>query len=1738
MGVSVDERVVSMRFDNNQFLNGVSQTLQAVSALKNALNFSGVAQGLQDVGNSLKNWSFDTMQQGMDAIAVKFNFLDTLAMNFFNRVSGQVLDTATNIGKMASGIEGMGDGFQKYGEKTRAVQTILTAVKDKGYDLEAVNDVLNDMNWFTDETSYNFTEMTNTIGKFTASGVDLIDAKNAVQGIALWAAESGQNAGVASRAMYQLSQAYGTGKIRLQDWMSVEQANMSTAKIQNLLIEEGGEAAKKAVAKYEGFRNSLQSGWLTTEIFTKVMKKYSEGVEEANWENGKFTGGVTELSKAAFAAAQEARTWQDVVDALKDAVSTGWMHTWEYLFGNKDEASEFFTNIANGLIEVSDYFTELRNNGMETWYELGGRSTLVESIYSIWDTLGSVFGTIANSIGDVIHPTKTLEEKMKSLLGLSEDGDAIISKIESIQTLMSNGLIPKDVGTEQIRELEAELDSLDNASGLFNVTNKVKEFADTIKKAFDPGEGSKYYKNLSIGMNKSLEEMKKAYQYLKSPEEYTRQRVNLEKELTHVDEGSDAAKKLQNRIAELKELEEKSRSAAKSISELSEKIEEADKNAADAEHAESNLNIISSIVTGATTIVHTIWNIATGFVRAITPLATPIISLGKSIFELFGAIGDFVSSLMGVSDEGNRFYNVFKAIVDYILPPFTTLCETLSGWITELKDKFIEWTDSITKGEGPISDFVNNSMSTLSNVGKFLSDFFTNLFSGKITLDEIKQSVVGFFTSFINNSGPLTGILKTLWDILKGFGKALMGVFVDIDPLEEGGFRILSLAEVLERAGKLIGKVAGGLVNGLIGIFTGIGENVKKLNIKSIFKLIRGLTVSESFLSIAGFIRELTGVANEVKKVFGIFTGFFNKQQITNIIDIFKGIGLAFLALAGSLFIISLIPAEELGPSIGALSVILLELAGVFTVMALVSKKVTGGQGYALDGMGDMFLSMALSIVVIAFAVKMIGRIGLTEFIQGLAGVALIMWSLAAVGKWLTGDAEASTGFSFGKFAVGSKKTGKEMMAGSAGFVMMAIAIRIIAGAIKSIGSLKPAEIEQGLKGFVIILGGLVAVAVALTKFNVSGLNMIGIALSMQMMGIALLEIAGVIAILGHISDVDKSNNGISAFITTLAAIAVAMAVLSNTTNGLNVIGISTGLILLGLAMGIFAAEIAALGSLNIDILVKGIGALAASLLILGIAGAVMGPTIPVLLGLALAIAVFSAGLLAGSIGLVAFAGAFSVLAEVIGAHAEELATGMVTLATGFTNAILVMLNGLVASIPLVTEVMANLVAAFISGFLEGLANSTSALVEGGFALLLAVLSGISNNIGQIVVVAGSIIINFLNGLSQMLPAIIIAGFNLVTSFIDGVAIGLATNSGRIVESISLLMDSIGLIVMESLYQLVQDIPFVSDQVSAIIDDMKANIDSKVAATDVATSLPDIPAQVAGSIESSSSNEQLSVAGSSMLDKVISGLTGEVGTGTINQSGTDIVTGLTTGITGPESQGVMQTAGIDLTEIFSQSIIDQKETVRPAGEELAQAGSDAAEEKRDEFESTGSYLGEGIAVGLGSSSAIEAVCTKARELVRAAIDAANEEGKIGSPSKETYKTGKWLVLGAVNGIKDFTGNLEKSAAGMSSEVVDTMSSALLSVYDFNDQMASRSVVRPVMDLTGIRAGANGLSDILSGASIKELAEASINIDSQKNQIDSLVDIASDIFKSIQNGSNLYLDDNIIAGRINRRLGML
>lgn len=382
MSREIDNKVVSMEFDNSNFERNVSTSLSTIEKLKQALNFKGAERGFDDISSAARKLpnAFDGIGNAIDSVEVKFSALQVAGITALQNLTNKAIDTGIRFAKALS-VDQMSAGWTKYGQKTEAIQTIMAATGDS---IEYVEQQMEKLNWYTDETSYDFTDMANNIGKFTSAGVDLETATSSMMGIANWAAVSGQQASGAARAMYNISQAMGMGHMGLADWRSIELANMATMEFKQTVLDTAVEMGKLVeldgeyfdasmdLASLSGditgitpetFRESLKSGWFDKDLMTEVFTKYSEYSDAiydisdaydtaseamAVFDEAGYNEGM-ELAEKAFRAAQEAKTFADAVNAVKDATSTAFMNVFETIFGNYEEAKVLWTDLANGL---------------------------------------------------------------------------------------------------------------------------------------------------------------------------------------------------------------------------------------------------------------------------------------------------------------------------------------------------------------------------------------------------------------------------------------------------------------------------------------------------------------------------------------------------------------------------------------------------------------------------------------------------------------------------------------------------------------------------------------------------------------------------------------------------------------------------------------------------------------------------------------------------------------------------------------------------------------------------------------------------------------------------------------------------------------------------------------------------------------------------------------------------------------------------------------------------------------------------------------------------------------------------------------------------------------------------------------------------------------------------------------------------------------------------------------------
>ena len=409
---SIEERVVRMKFDNAAFANGVSSTMSQLQALNKALQLNGASQGLNEVNSAVGSFNTAGAQNQVSAFAEKFGALEIAAITALSNIVNKAVNAGLQLAKSLS-IEPVLAGFREYETNLGSIQTILANTGLKGAEgLNTVNAALNDLNHYSDQTIYNFSEMAKNIGTFTAAGVSLDVSTNAIKGIANLAAVSGSNAEQASAAMYQLSQALAAGKVSLEDWNSVVNAGMGGKVFQDALIETArvhGVAVDDLIKKNGSFRMSLQEGWLTTELLTETLSKFTGDLTADQLKSMGYTeeqiAGILEMGKTAVDAATKVKTMSQLLDTLREAVGSGWAKTWQIVFGDFDEAKELFTGVNNVLGKMISDSAEARNNLLQGWKDLGGRQALIDGISNAFQALMNILKPIKDAFREIFPAT-------------------------------------------------------------------------------------------------------------------------------------------------------------------------------------------------------------------------------------------------------------------------------------------------------------------------------------------------------------------------------------------------------------------------------------------------------------------------------------------------------------------------------------------------------------------------------------------------------------------------------------------------------------------------------------------------------------------------------------------------------------------------------------------------------------------------------------------------------------------------------------------------------------------------------------------------------------------------------------------------------------------------------------------------------------------------------------------------------------------------------------------------------------------------------------------------------------------------------------------------------------------------------------------------------------------------------------------------------------------------------------
>ena len=424
MARSIDNRVAQLTLENKQFEAAAAQSLKTVNKLDDAFKMADGVKGMKNLGDATKSVNVEGLLNSANKIRVRFTAMEEAARQMIRSVTQDIYQQGKALVKGLT-IDPIQAGWTKYSEKLSSVQTLMNAT---GKDIDTINTYLDRLMWFSDETSYGFTDMTSALAQMTASGGDVEKLIPMIQGIANATAFAGKGAAEFSRVMYNLNQSYSAGYLSLMDWKSVELAGASSKELKNILIDTAkqvgtlnkeGKTAAGTLVDISTFSSTLADKWATTEVMEKAFGYFNEMTEMAY--NMVQSGQVETASEAyeilasnydtvslrAAKAAQEAKSFSETIEATKDAVSTNWMQTFEHIFGNKVEATKLWTAVTQELWEIFAAGGARRNEVLSEWAQ-GTATTIREGLQTGREALFEGIGSFYNNIKRLVATTKTL----------------------------------------------------------------------------------------------------------------------------------------------------------------------------------------------------------------------------------------------------------------------------------------------------------------------------------------------------------------------------------------------------------------------------------------------------------------------------------------------------------------------------------------------------------------------------------------------------------------------------------------------------------------------------------------------------------------------------------------------------------------------------------------------------------------------------------------------------------------------------------------------------------------------------------------------------------------------------------------------------------------------------------------------------------------------------------------------------------------------------------------------------------------------------------------------------------------------------------------------------------------------------------------------------------------------------------------------------------------------------------
>lgn len=1331
MSTTIDERVVEMRFDNKQFEQNVQTSLSTLDKLKQSLNLTGAAKGLEDVNSAAKSCNMTPLSNAVETVRVRFSALEVMALTALQNITNSALAAGKNI-ISALTIDPVKTGFQEYETQINAVQTILANTSSKGTTLDQVNKALDELNHYADMTIYNFTEMTRNIGTFTAAGVDLDTSVSAIKGIANLAAVSGSTSQQASTAMYQLSQALAAGTVKLQDWNSVVNAGMGGQVFQDALKETArvhGIAIDQMIKDEGSFRETLSKGWLTSDILTETLAKFTGDLNEDQLRTMGYTEeqiqSIIKMGQTANDAATKVKTFTQLFDTLKEAAQSGWTQSWEIIVGDFEEAKELLTEISDtfsGLINAS---SDARNAMLQEWKDLGGRTAMIDAARNVFEGLLSVLTPIKEAFREIFPPMTgkqlaDITEKVRDLTAKLKIGE---ETSKNLKNTFKGVFAVLDIVAQAFKAVAGGIADLIGfflpvGNGILSLTGSFGEYLvkldDTIKKTdlFHTAI-QKIVNFIKTSVTVASNILKTIGQAAEDFGEFISQKFDFSGfEIFH-----SFLERVQTRMSQVAESAGKMKSGVVVAFEL---IGEALEKCQFLEVLQALWNAVKAI--------------AGGIAEALGDLAGALVDkLGNADFS------GLLDLLNGVAAGGIAVaISKFLKSVSEPLEGLQGILDGVTGILDGVRGCFEAYQTQLKAGTllkiasaiailaaAIVAISLIDSKKLSASLGA-ITVLFANLLGSMAIFNKISGS-----TGKVTKACTAMIAMAAAVAILAGAMKKISGL--DWEGIAKGLVGIAGLSAIVVASAKIMSSGSGQLVKGATSLVI-FSAAIKIL--ASVCKDLSSLNWSELGKGLTG-----VGVLLAEVAVFLRIAKFSGKAITTATGIVILAASMKILASACKDF--GAMSWTEIGKGLASVGALLTEIT-IFT---------------NLTGKAKHVVSTGVALVAIGAAMKI--------FASAVADFGAMNWE--QIGKGLS-----AMGGALLEVAVATKLMPKNMVGIGTGLVVVAAALEIMTDVMSKLGNFSWEQIGKGLT----VMGG------ALTELAI-GLNVMKGTLSgsaaMVVAATALAILTPILSVLGAMSWVSIAK-GLVTIAGAFTVIGVAGAVLTPLVP--TILGLAGAFSLIGVGVLAIGAGLLAAGT-GLSSLAVGFTALAAA----GTAGAtaIVASLTVIITGIA--------GLIPAVIekigeGIIAFCKVIAAGTPAIGEAIKAVILSCVDvlvecvpeLADGALQIIVGVLEALVKYTPQIVDS----VFQFLIGVLEGIASNLPSLIQAAIDVLMAFFSGIVDALSGIDV---DVLLKGIVGIG-LLSAIMVA-LGAVASFVPGAMVGVL-GMGAVIAELALVLAAVG----------------------------------------------------------------------------------------------------------------------------------------------------------------------------------------------------------------------------------------------------------------------------------------------------------------------------------------------------------